>query len=183
MTNKNLFLKIIGVLVLAVFVYFVWLAFMKNPLTPDTNNNNGENSAICTMDAMQCPDGSWVGRSGPNCQFVCPIGTSTTPSANSIFLETTIGRTASGLGVTVTPLVVVEDSRCPVDVQCIQAGTVRVQTTLVSGLGTATQVFTLNTPVTTEAEIITLFAVTPVKESGKEISPSNYRFVFKVVKR
>jgi hypothetical protein len=27
---------------------------------------------VCTADAMQCPDGSWVGRSGPNCQFVCP---------------------------------------------------------------------------------------------------------------
>jgi hypothetical protein len=26
---------------------------------------------MCTMDAMQCPDGSWVGRSGPNCEFVC----------------------------------------------------------------------------------------------------------------
>lgn len=27
---------------------------------------------MCTMDAMQCPDGSWTGRSGPNCEFVCP---------------------------------------------------------------------------------------------------------------
>lgn len=26
----------------------------------------------CTMDARQCPDGSYVGRSGPNCEFVCP---------------------------------------------------------------------------------------------------------------
>lgn len=26
---------------------------------------------ICTMDAMQCPDGSWVGRSGSNCEFNC----------------------------------------------------------------------------------------------------------------
>ena len=26
----------------------------------------------CTMDAMQCPDGSYVGRSGPSCEFVCP---------------------------------------------------------------------------------------------------------------
>lgn len=26
---------------------------------------------MCTMDAMQCPDGSWVGRSGPRCEFVC----------------------------------------------------------------------------------------------------------------
>lgn len=27
----------------------------------------------CTMDAMQCPDGSWTGRSGPKCEFKCPI--------------------------------------------------------------------------------------------------------------
>lgn len=26
----------------------------------------------CTADAMQCPDGSWVGRTGPNCEFACP---------------------------------------------------------------------------------------------------------------
>lgn len=26
----------------------------------------------CTMDAKQCPDGSYVGRSGLNCEFVCP---------------------------------------------------------------------------------------------------------------
>jgi hypothetical protein len=26
----------------------------------------------CSQDAMQCPDGSFVGRSGPHCQFVCP---------------------------------------------------------------------------------------------------------------
>lgn len=30
----------------------------------------------CTMDAKQCPDGSYVGRSGPQCEFApCPIGT------------------------------------------------------------------------------------------------------------
>lgn len=26
----------------------------------------------CTMDAKQCSDGSYVGRTGPNCEFVCP---------------------------------------------------------------------------------------------------------------
>lgn len=33
----------------------------------------GSNSAgtVCTADAYQCPNGNWVGRSGPNCQFVC----------------------------------------------------------------------------------------------------------------
>ncbi len=27
---------------------------------------------MCTMDAMMCPNGTYVGRSGPNCEFVCP---------------------------------------------------------------------------------------------------------------
>lgn len=28
---------------------------------------------FCTMEAKQCPDGSYVGRSGPNCEFeACP---------------------------------------------------------------------------------------------------------------
>jgi hypothetical protein len=26
----------------------------------------------CTMEAKLCPDGSYVGRTGPNCEFVCP---------------------------------------------------------------------------------------------------------------
>lgn len=26
----------------------------------------------CTEEAKQCPDGSWVGRSGPHCEFICP---------------------------------------------------------------------------------------------------------------
>jgi hypothetical protein len=31
-----------------------------------------EPAVACTMDAKQCPDGSYVGRTGPNCEFVCP---------------------------------------------------------------------------------------------------------------
>ncbi len=27
---------------------------------------------MCTMDALECPDGSFVGRTGPKCEFVCP---------------------------------------------------------------------------------------------------------------
>ena len=38
----------------------------------------------CTADAMQCPDGSWVGRTGPNCQFVCPGNTVSTNGDTSI---------------------------------------------------------------------------------------------------
>lgn len=31
-----------------------------------------EAQTICTADAQMCPDGSYVGRTGPNCQFICP---------------------------------------------------------------------------------------------------------------
>ena len=33
------------------------------------------------MEALQCPDGSYVGRQGPQCEFApCPATTSTTPT-------------------------------------------------------------------------------------------------------
>ena len=31
-----------------------------------------ETTYVCPMDAMRCADGSYVGRSGPSCQFYCP---------------------------------------------------------------------------------------------------------------
>lgn len=31
-----------------------------------------EEPVACTMDAKECPDGSYVGRTGPNCEFICP---------------------------------------------------------------------------------------------------------------
>ena len=34
-----------------------------------------DNQVMCTMDAMQCADGNWVGRSGSNCEFICPAAT------------------------------------------------------------------------------------------------------------
>ncbi len=83
----------------------------------------------------------------------------------------------------ISPILVLEDSRCPTDVQCIQAGTVRVRTQLQTGQGSAEQIFALNKPITTEAEIITLIEVTPTKNSKVTISPSDYVFTFKVVKR
>jgi hypothetical protein len=37
-----------------------------------SSNQSAPDAVVCTMDAMQCPDGSYVGRSGSNCEFVCP---------------------------------------------------------------------------------------------------------------
>lgn len=38
-------------------------------------------SVVCTMDAKMCPDGSYVGRTGPKCEFTaCPGAGSTDPT-------------------------------------------------------------------------------------------------------
>lgn len=54
-----------GFALLAVLVYF---SFKDSPLL-----ENGEEGVACTMEAKICPDGSSVGRQGPNCEFSpCP---------------------------------------------------------------------------------------------------------------
>ncbi|HEU5114542.1 MAG TPA: hypothetical protein VFT82_02125 [Candidatus Paceibacterota bacterium] len=48
-----------------------------------TRPSNTPNQIACTMDAKLCPDGSYVGRIGPNCDFAqCP-GTSRGTDATS----------------------------------------------------------------------------------------------------
>lgn len=105
------------------------------------------------------------------------------PTPSEMTGSARIGERISLLGVSVTPLSVLEDSRCPANVNCIQAGTVRISVKLESALGTATQEFKLGQPVTTEAEAVTLLSVAPEKISTQEVQPSEYQFTFRVEKR
>ncbi len=107
-----------------------------------------------------------------------PPGT-TTP----VEVTTTIGKKVSALGVSITPIKVLDDSRCAVDVQCVWAGTVQLQILLESGLGSATSTISFERGVTTEAETVTLQKVQPAKHSTVELSPSDYSFTFIVSKR
>jgi len=49
----------------AAFASFVWSRFMSSDAA-------SVEDTMCTMDARECPDGSYVGRTGPNCEFICP---------------------------------------------------------------------------------------------------------------
>jgi len=106
-----------------------------------------------------------------------------TSGADMRTLNLRLGESGSVLGITITPLETLEDSRCPADVQCVWAGRVRLRATLTSGMGTAEQVFELGTPITTEAERITLSDVSPAPLSGTSIAESDYRFTFFVEKK
>ncbi|HWO07361.1 MAG TPA: hypothetical protein VNM40_02145 [Candidatus Paceibacterota bacterium] len=109
---------------------------------------------------------------------------SNTPDGTPESIDVRLNETQSVLGVRVNPVEVVEDSRCPADVECIQAGTVRVRA-LVTGRGQAEAseiMFELDTPMTVGDDTVTLIAVSPEPQSEGTISPENYLFTFMVVK-
>ena len=91
-----------------------------------------------------------------------------------------VGTSATINGTVIGVLGLVEDSRCPVDVQCIQAGTVRVRASIDSYNKDFT--FTLLQPQVVGDATITLSAVIPAQKYSKQtVEPSDYRFIFTVV--
>lgn len=131
----------------------------------------GEDTIACTMEAKMCPDGSYVGRSGPKCEFTeCPKA------------ETPEGKVASlnqrilNNGVYITPLEVSEDSRCPEDVQCVWAGRVLLKARLERNDVTKEVIF--SNSVVFEGKTTTLADVRPNNNTKKPINQSDYRFTF-----
>jgi hypothetical protein len=61
----------IFIFIIAVFI-FGGLLYVYNPEPTEYKNPNDTGPAVCTADAKLCPDGSHVGRTGPNCEFHCP---------------------------------------------------------------------------------------------------------------
>ena len=57
--------------------YIVWVTFAGylnySIWTLNSDAGSTDDIVACTQEAMECPDGSYVGRSGPNCEFSpCP---------------------------------------------------------------------------------------------------------------
>lgn len=107
-----------------------------------------------------------------------------TPADNGIsaILDTAIGQGITGVGITVIPLELVEDSRCATDVVCIQAGTVRVRVKIQSDAGEQESILTLGTPFPIQGAVVILTSVLPAPNSKVQIKPSDYRFTFKVTR-
>jgi hypothetical protein len=77
---KKITLIIIGLFLLNVVAKIYYsnpgkrevLGFPKNFIVETTPSS--EPGVVCSMDAQVCPDGSSVGRTGPNCEFTeCPV--------------------------------------------------------------------------------------------------------------
>ena len=72
----NTWLRTMIIIIIAITAsVFIWEVNKLNPI-PEVNLPSPKQKigkTACTMEAKLCPDGSYVSRSGPNCEFApCP---------------------------------------------------------------------------------------------------------------
>jgi len=90
-----------------------------------------------------------------------------------------LGQTVTVGGPRVTPLAVLEDSRCPTGVQCVWAGRVRLSVRIGVGPGATTREMTSGMPLSVADGALTLVDVEPPRSRGSAPSPDAYRFGFR----
>lgn len=136
----------------------------------------------CTMEAKLCPDGSAVGRTGPNCEFAaCPeVKPAPKPIDGDVVLG--IGQTGKVGDLDITVNTLVGDSRCPIDVQCIWAGALKVNATFASASKTETRdISTGEAPYSFDGHTISIAEVIPAPKSVSKVALGDYRITFHVV--
>ena len=83
-------------------------------------------------------------------------------------------------GTTIRPMRILEDSRCPVDVECIQAGTVKLTFSITNKGSSAAGTLTIGQSIKQDGDTITLDSVAPQKKAGGYPAANEYRFTFTV---
>lgn len=93
-----------------------------------------------------------------------------------------LGQTASVDGPRITPLKVLEDSRCPINARCIWAGRVRLQIKVTLGRGATIYEIETGKSLPIADGQLELVDVQPGNVAGgKPLAPGAYRFGFKFV--
>jgi hypothetical protein len=160
------------------------IAYVKlNPKILTSEPVPGGNGVACTEEAKQCPDGSYVGRTGPKCEFSeCPT-VSSEPVKKPAVSSMVAGLNQKiylGGGIYVTPLEVLSDSRCPVDVQCIWAGEIVLKIKLEKDMRSKEVEIKEGESVDAGPGLVSLVDVTPENNTKKPFTDKDYKFTFKV---
>ena len=92
-----------------------------------------------------------------------------------------LGETVSVDGPKITPLAVLEDSRCPMNARCVWAGQVRLKVRVHLGAGDQERELTSGKPIPVADGTLELVEVRPdrVAGEGQALDPKDYRFGFK----
>jgi hypothetical protein len=243
---------LVYILFLVVLAGGVWAYYALRPESGDVGLNTDTHHG-CTMEALLCPDGSSVGRSGPQCQFAaCPsqpsyvgtleqtqyglrliiaspktempdaatyaipldihitnalgdfVGTNVrvfgafsegntykadhieplapTESAHEVTEDTlAVGEMKFINGVKVTLNTIVSDNRCPAHVQCIVAGAVVANVTLVSDTDRETLDLRSDAkPHGFDSFQVSIASVSPIRTTDTTPTSKDYRVTFKV---
>lgn len=187
--NKKELVSVGAVLVILGGLVAVWMYQRSTGTTIMGGQEQDEEEIVeqepsCGTDRMLCSDGTAVFRTPPDCRFVCPnVSSEPVLAGNDGTLVIRIGETGKSSArsnVEINPSIILEDSRCPVDVTCIQAGTVRVQAKVNVNQNMTTTAFKLGEPVTVGGETITLVEVLPVKNTKKPVVYADYQFTFRI---
>ena len=101
------------------------------------------------------------------------------PDEASALVYARLGQTVTIDGPRITPLTVLEDSRCPAGVQCVWAGRVRLSVRIATGAGTTTREMTSGMPLAVADGALTLVEVSPQRSRDSTPSPADYRFGFR----
>ncbi|MES2470847.1 MAG: hypothetical protein V4526_01275 [Patescibacteria group bacterium] len=175
---------IIAGLIVAVGVV-MWLAYLNSERRTSVSNPTPEIATTteqvwaCNADAMMCPDGSSVGRTGPTCTFqACP-----SPDATFARIETYLGGRDGGLNLTLRPQKVILDTRCAPGTQCEGSNTVEVKVIVETKVAHGENVFKLNEPLTIGNLLVTLVEVRPSTQVETKDPEKSYWFVFEARKK
>jgi len=89
-----------------------------------------------------------------------------------------LGQVAYTNGIRVRPISVLEDSRCPANVQCVWAGRLVVRSDVIGGSWHRTLDLELGKPQHVADGSLTLVSAAPQKVAGAVTDPRAYRFTF-----
>ena len=106
-------------------------------------------------------------------------GCVTTRTNNDGSVDAKLGQTVNVGGPKVTPLVILEDSRCPMEARCIWAGRVRLSVRVTTGAGTTVRELASDRPLQVADGQLVLQSIMPPRSSQRTLAPSDYRFTFK----
>lgn len=90
-----------------------------------------------------------------------------------------LGQVATLDGIRVRPLKLLEDSRCPTNVQCAWAGRLRLLAELYGPDAAIQRELTLGKPVAVSTGRLSLIAAQPEPLAGAATDPAAYRFTFR----
>ena len=94
-------------------------------------------------------------------------------------VDARLGQTVNVGGPRVTPLAVLEDSRCPMEARCVWAGRVRLSVRVSTGAGSAVREIASDKQLQVADGQLELANVMPPRSVRGPIKPADYRFSFR----